>query len=897
MAESIVTFFLEKLTDLLSQEAFLLSRVEEQVKLLSNELEWMRLFLKDADAKRRYDPRIKLWVSQIRDVTYDAEDVIDRFMFEMNHQQQGSLKCLKFLKLRFVHKLESRIREINTKIEKIMANKSRYGVETLPAASSSNEAVPHKEKRAPIVEVNVVGIQEDAKSVKQNLLNGEMRRAVVSIVGMGGLGKTTLAKKVYNDNDVRQCFDCHAWIYVSQEYTIRELLLGVAVCVRILSEEERSKMDESELGDRLRDYLTTKKYLIVLDDMWRNEAWDRLGLYFPDSVNGSRVLITSRNKEIGFYADPQAIPHELSFLTEEESWELFLKKIFLAGSANAVCPRELEELGKKIVANCGGLPLAIVVLGGLLSRKEKTPLSWQKVLDSLTWHLNQGPDSCLGVLALSYNDMPYYLKSCFLYCGLFPEDSEIWTDKLIRLWVAEGFIQRRGVEIAEDVAEDHLQELVHRSMIQVAARSFDGRVMSCRMHDLLRDLAISEAKDTKFFEGYESIDSTSPVSVRRLTIHQGKKTNSKHLHTSRSLRSFICFSVCFQKNSLRSLHRRVKLLTVLDLEGMTINTIPEGIGELIHLKYLCLRRTRIKRLPSSIGRLTNLQTLDFRSTLIEIIPSTIWKLHHLRHLYCRGVVSSQSVIDKFRNGPLSVGHLTNLQSLCLRAGSWCCGEGLGKLIELRELTIVWTEIAQTKNQGFSESVKKLTALQSLRLYTLGEEMLTMPHLMPFSDHTYLYHLSLNGRLERFPDEIEFYPPNLISLELRYRNAEQNPMVTLEKLPNLRFLRLSLCSSMLKKMVCTSGGFQQLETLRLWGLKELEELIAEEGAMPDLKDLVIDACPKMKRLSHGLLQRKNLQHLKLYDLSPELMDELSRIEGDLEKICLATSIHGWRRTAS
>ena len=246
---------------------------------------------------------------------------------------------------------------------------------------------------------------------------------------------------------------------------------------------------------------------------------------------------------------------------------------------------------------------------------------------------------------------------------------------------------------------------------------------------------------------------------------------------------------------------------------------------------------------------------------------------------------------------MSVGHLTNLQSLCLRAGSWCCGEGLGKLIELRELTIVWTEIAQTKNQGFSESVKKLTALQSLRLYTLGEEMLTMPHLMPFSDHTYLYHLSLNGRLERFPDEIEFYPPNLISLELRYRNAEQNPMVTLEKLPNLRFLRLSLCSSMLKKMVCTSGGFQQLETLRLWGLKELEELIAEEGAMPDLKDLVIDTCPKMKRLSHGLLQRKNLQHLKLYDLSPDLMDELSRIEGDLEKICLATSIHGWRRTAS
>ena len=138
-------------------------------------------------------------------------------------------------------------------------------------------------------------------------------------------------------------------------------------------------------------------------------------------------------------------------------------------------------------------------------------------------------------------------------------------------------------------------------------------------------------------------------------------------------------------------------------------------------------------------------------------------------------------------------------------------------------------------------------------------MLTLPHLMPFSDHTYLYHLSLIGRLERFPDEIEFYPPNLISLELRCWNIiEQDPMVTLEKLPNLRFLALSHGSSMVKKMVCTSGGFLQLETLMLWGLKELEELIVEEGEMPDLKDLVIDTCPKMKRLSHGLLQRKKLQ---------------------------------------
>ena len=159
-------------------------------------------------------------------------------MFEMNHQQQGSLKYLKLLKLRFVHKLKSWIRKINIKIEKIMDDKSRYNFENLPIASFSNKVVPQKEKNALIVdEVNMVGIQESAKSVKQMLLNKEIRKAVLSIVGMGALGKTTLSKKVYNDNDVQQYFDCHAWIYVSQEHTIRELLQGIADCVMILSEK------------------------------------------------------------------------------------------------------------------------------------------------------------------------------------------------------------------------------------------------------------------------------------------------------------------------------------------------------------------------------------------------------------------------------------------------------------------------------------------------------------------------------------------------------------------------------------------------------------------------------------------------------------------------------------
>ena len=158
-------------------------------------------------------------------------------------------------------------------------------------------------------------------------------------------------------------------------------------------------------------------------------------------------------------------------LGEKESWELFLKKTFPFGSTSAVvCPAELEDLGKKITEKCKGLPLAIVVSGGLLSRKEKTESSWKKILESMEWHLSQGPESCLGILASSYSELPYFLKACFLYCGIFPEDCEIKAGKLIQMWIIEGFVQRRGEEMVEDVAEDYLEELIHRSMIQVARR-------------------------------------------------------------------------------------------------------------------------------------------------------------------------------------------------------------------------------------------------------------------------------------------------------------------------------------------------------------------------------------------------------------------------------------------
>ncbi|KAL6322675.1 hypothetical protein AAG906_015361 [Vitis piasezkii] len=833
-------------------EASVFGQVEGQIKLLRNELEWMRLFLKDADSKRIYDERIKLWVNQIRNATHDAEDVIDEFIVNMDHRQRrlNTLKLLKCLptcvgfadKLPFIHELDSRVKDINVMIGAIMANRSKYGLGDLVASSSSTTD-----------QSDVVGIEDGAEEVKQMLMKEETRRSVVFIVGMGGLGKTTLAKKVYNQRDVQQHFDCHAWVYVSQEFKAREILLGIAYCVMSLSDEKKKEvkeMGEAELGRNVREYLKEKKYLVVMDDVWSSE-------------DGSKVLITTRNKEIALHATSQAFIYELRLMNDDERT-----------STPHTLSRELEEPGKKIVAKCKGLPLAVVVLGGLLSTKEKTKPSWEKVLASIEWYLDQGPESCMGILALSYNDLPYYLKSCFLYCGMFPEDSLIDASKLIQLWLAEGFIQRRGKETLEDIAEDYMHELIHRSLIQVAERRVDGGVESCRMHDLLRDLAVLEAKDANFFEVHENIDFTFPISVRRLVIHQNlmKKNISQCLHNSQ-LRSLVSFSETIGKKSWRYLQEHIKLLTVLEL-GKT-NMLPRDIGEFIHLKFLCINGHDRVTLPSSICRLVNLQSLDL-GYASGSIPYSIWKLQQLRHLNCRyGKVSSQSKTSKCVNGYLGVEQLTNLQTLALMGGSWLEGDGLGKLTQLRKLNLRGWLTPHLK-KGFFESITKLTALQILALIIekyskkrllnhLGlerqknviEEKTLFLGLEPFSSHAYLYEVFLGGKFEKLPEQFEFYPPNLLKLKLWGCELRDDPMMILEKLPSLRKLELFCDAYVGRKMICSSGGFLQLESLILIVLIELEELTVEEGAMSSLKAWKFG----LKNIDSGLMSFSN--HTYLY----------------------------------
>ncbi|CAI9109138.1 OLC1v1008900C1 [Oldenlandia corymbosa var. corymbosa] len=484
------------------------------------------------------------------------------------------------------HLLEA-IRRIIAEFGKKAASGLDFEVQTLEAKMKGVTMAHHHHhvpsQRTLSSDNEIVGYVEEVESIKNQLTRGSKQVRIVSIVGMPGQGKTTLAARVYNDPSILLHFSARAWTSVSQVVDKSRVLLDLLG--QIDPDKCSGIISDHDLVQKVWRSLKGKKYLIFLDDIWEAEAWSSLKEAFPEDHTASRIMFTSRHHDVA----PSEEAHELRAFSEEESMDLLQRKLF-GGSS---WPDELVDLGRKIAQICKGLPLTILIVAGILATVE--PNGWKKILRGLGSGTVSSTEQCRNTLELSYSHLPEHLRPCLLYLATFPEDKEVSVKRLFQLWIAEGLVQKDETEHFEDVAEEYLKHLVGRSLISVAKQKSTGGVKACRIHDLLHEFCLHKAKDEWFFSILPDMDKVlefhAPDCLRRLCIN----SDPKHLRMSntslQSVRS-LNFNYYAQQvlPNLTFMFHMCKLLKVLDLEQLNLGLVfPSEIGLLVQLSFLAIR--------------------------------------------------------------------------------------------------------------------------------------------------------------------------------------------------------------------------------------------------------------------------------------------------------------------
>ncbi|XP_027100036.1 disease resistance protein RPM1-like isoform X2 [Coffea arabica] len=605
MAESVVGFLIKQLSTLLSQEITLSGGLKSDVQFINDELGSMKAFLREAEAKEdNNDSQLQEWLNQVREVAYDTEDVLDDFTFRFARGYMDGFcgkvgkiyNSMKNLKAR--HQISLEIKDIKARVGEISARHQRY--QSLYGTherrfSSSRQVNADFDIRAQslfIEEAQLVGIDKPKAELISKILDDHSQLKVVSVVGMGGLGKTTLVKKVYDGAAVKKQFQSHAWITVSQNFQfsviIKNLIQQLYNEIRQPVPPQVESMDVLTLSEFVKDFLQERRYIIVLDDVWSIDAWEAIKCVLPDCNITSRVVLTTRIADVASASCLGSLDfiYKMKPLTDKESWTLFCNRTFQSND----CPPNLEEVAKKILKKCEGLPLAIVAIGGVLALKdmEKTD-EWEMILHGFGGEADGSGklDRIKRVLLLSYNDLPYYLKSCLLYLSIYPEDYPIDVDDILLKWIALGFVEEKERITSTDIAMRYMKELINRSLIQVKSSFADGRLETCGLHDFLREIIVSKSKEQDFTTVATRYYTRWPTKVRHLAIHNFTD-NPQEFSGLKCLRSVAIFGYedPFTTTFLSEfLSGDPKLLKVLDLHGAELDNIPKQVFKLFHLRW------------------------------------------------------------------------------------------------------------------------------------------------------------------------------------------------------------------------------------------------------------------------------------------------------------------------
>ncbi|KAF3448872.1 hypothetical protein FNV43_RR09588 [Rhamnella rubrinervis] len=833
MAEAFVKAIIDGFNSLIQEEIGLLWGFNKEMENFSSTLSTICAVLEDAEEKQFRDKAIKNWLQKLKDVSYELKDILDDCEMEASgsdYRGQSSRltpkvrasfrSCLHIpTNMLFRHKIANRMKEVTKNLNEIANERVKFHLrETVEERQT--QVRERRETSSIITQPLVYGREEDKEKIVEFLVGNASNCENVSvypIVGMGGLGKTTLAQLVFNEKKVMGNFELKIWVCVSEDFDVKRLVKAI---IEAASGSSCDILGMDPLQKRLQEVLRRKRYLLVLDDVWNEdqEEWEKLKYVLDCGSNGSSIIVTTRLKKVASVMG--TIPmHELCSLSEDDCWLLFKQRAF--GNEREERPN-LVKIGKEIVRKCSGVPLAAKALGSLMRFKCEEN-EWLSVMKSELWNLPQDENSILPALRLSYFHLPVELRRCFAYCAIFPKDSLLDKTTVIELWMANDFLSSKGQLEKEEMGNEICNELYWRSFFQEAGKDKYDSILRFKMHDLVHDLAQSVMED----------ECRIMDTLRTFMV-------SDHLPNTNIF-----------KNPCRLNFQSTRAFSA-PCELMSISPIVKSSK---HLKYLDLSISHtIKILPESICFLHNLQTLNLNYChRLEKLPKNLSRLRSLRHLHLEGC-------HKLTRMPPHIGRLTCLRMLTFfivdsRRGCHLDelqGLNLGEKLTIRHLEKVGSPLdAERANLSGKMNLKGLhlcwsgnepESLENLEqvLEALEPpESLTVLQISCYKGRSFPYWMSNISMLE-----------NLVCITLfDCKNSLQLP--PLGRLPLLRDLSIIGIDSV--KYVDNESydgklvvGFMRLESLCICSLPNLERLsmVERKEMFPCLSRLHVRNCLKL-----------------------------------------------------
>nr|XP_027127014.1 putative disease resistance protein RGA3 [Coffea arabica] len=725
MAEAVLSFvsvILDKILPLAADEISRAWGVKKDLQKLADNVRTMEALIFDAECKQsttKATKAVQLWLKRLRSIARDAEIVLDDFRYEVLRQKVKNRKRDKVRNffsssnpISFRIEMANKIKNVSASLEEAYRKANQIGLQPAQLPMTSADRKQDRSTDPFVDESQTVGREAEVSEVVSLLISSDYEKdlPVISIVGMGGQGKTTLAQMVLKNESVTKHFDKKIWVCVSDDFKVERLLNEM---LQSLGEKNAETTNREALVRKLQENLKGKSCLLVLDDIWNEDPlkWDsmRICLLAIGGAPGSKILATTRSDEVASAMQTSGL-HHLDILSDDHSWMLFEKLAFADGGARKT--QDLVDIGRRILKKCGGVPLAIKVIGGLLYSKNDAS-EWLKLEKSEIWNESANiANRVMSALKLSYDNLPSWsVKQCFASCSIFPKDADMEKESLIQIWMAQGLINDAkgggGHLQMEDIGSDYFNILLRSSLLQAGYKNSFNEIERCRMHDLVHDLSL-QVSNNRFFNTEDGMEVSHDDEVMHLTIigSQGKVLKNiegipPNLQT--------LYYRGGDGSMLEDILERSRYLCVLIVDCEDVTHLPNAVGDMKHLRHLDISRTGITALPDSVTKLYNLMTLKVRC--LEEIPKKFCNLINLRDFE----------FSMEEDGCLfpGIGQLANLRTLPPFRVSQDNGCQLEELEHLRhlggELRIYGLENVSSFESAAKAKLSEKSSIQSLRL--------------------------------------------------------------------------------------------------------------------------------------------------------------------------------------